>query len=77
MKPTIENWSTGLSERGPIYPGVGWEVWMVIAAALFCLFFLIWKLVSENRRYGRVAKQLTASSSSHGDTNQQEEHNDG
>jgi len=46
MEPTIENWQTNPSDIGPIYPWVGMEIWMVIAAALFCLFFLAWKLKS-------------------------------
>ena len=46
MEPTIENWQTNPSDIGPIYPWVGLEIWMVIAAGLFCLFFLAWKLKS-------------------------------
>ena len=60
MTPTIENWQTNPTEIGPIYPWVGLEVWMVIAAALFCLFFLAWKLKSESRHYNQMEQQLAA-----------------
>ena len=76
MKPTIENWQANPIEIGPIYPWVGQEVWMVIAATLFCLFFLAWKLKSESRHYDEMTKQLRADAS-HGDTRQHEEPNHG
>ena len=60
MEPTIENWQTNPTEIGPIYPWVGLEIWMVIAAALFCLFFLAWKLKSESRHYDQMEQQLAA-----------------
>ncbi|MFP6751064.1 MAG: hypothetical protein VB855_05280 [Pirellulaceae bacterium] len=60
MTPTIENWQTNPTEIGPIYPWVGLEVWMVIAAALSCLFFLAWKLKSESRHYDQMEQQLAA-----------------
>ncbi len=60
MEPTIENWQTNPSEIGPIYPWVGLEIWMVIAATLFCLFFLAWKLKSESRHYDQMEQQLAA-----------------
>ena len=76
MKPTIENWQVNPIEIGPIYPWVGLEVWMVIAATLFCVFFLAWKLKSENRHYDEMTKQLRADAS-RGDTRQHEEPNHG
>ena len=76
MEPTIENWSTNPLEIGPIYPWVGLEVWMVIAATLACLFFLAWKLKSESRHYDDAAKQLRAESS-RGEARQREEPNHG
>jgi|TARA_B100000809_G_scaffold241718_1_gene265143 hypothetical protein len=60
MTPTIENWQSNPTEIGPIYPWVGLEVWMVIAAALSCLFFLAWKLKSESRHYDQMEQQLAA-----------------
>ena len=60
MIPTIESWQTNPLEVGPIYPWVGLEVWMVIAAALFCLFFLAWKLSSENSRYDHMSRELAS-----------------
>ena len=77
MKPTIETWQTNPLEVGPIYPAVGWEIPMVVAAFLFCLFFMTWKLISENRHYAQQAKQLTIGSSQQDFLSQQEEHNDG
>ncbi len=60
MEPTIKNWQTNPTEIGPIYPWVGLEIWMVIAATLFCLFFLAWKLQSESRHYDQMEQQLAA-----------------
>jgi len=77
MKPTIENWQTNPLEVGPIYPWAGLEILMVAAAALFCLYFLVWKLNSESRHYAQAVRQLTADSLSEGVSNQHEEHNDG
>ena len=63
MEPTIENWSANPIEVGPIYPWVGLEVWMVIAAALAFLFFLAWKFKTESHHYDELAAQLRAGSS--------------
>lgn len=53
MQPTIESWQTNPLEIGPIYPWVSLEVWMVTVATLFFVYFMAWKLASENRKYNQ------------------------
>ena len=77
MKPTIDNWQTNPLETGPLYPWAGWEAALVVAALLFFLYFLIWKLKSENRHYAQSVRQLTAEPPTQGVSNQHEEHDDG
>lgn len=53
----IESWRVDPSQVGPIYPFVGWEIFMfAICTALF-LVFLVWKFADEKKKY---AAQITS-----------------
>jgi len=47
----IDSWQVDLVEVGPIYPFVGIEMILVIAAIVFWIAFHIVQIVQENRVY--------------------------
>lgn len=49
----VTSWSENVKELGPIYPFVGYELWMFLACVVFCVGFLVWKFYSEHRKYHR------------------------
>ena len=77
MKPTIESWQLNPLEVGPLYPWVGMEVWMVLATALFCGYFLIWKIRGEQRRSDLPAGEPDSNGSSHNNSPADEEDHNG
>ena len=54
----IETWNVNPMDVGPIYPFVGWEVLMFAACVLFFVFFLVWKITSENAKYAASVQKL-------------------
>ena len=47
----VNTWVTNLSELGPIYPFVGWEIPMFILGLIFWIAFHVWQIRTENRLY--------------------------
>ena len=45
-------------EIGPIYPFVGWEIWMFLACVLFCIALTVWKIRSESAHYAEKVRSL-------------------
>ncbi len=47
----VTTWVTNLSDIGPIYPLVGWEVLMFILGLIFWIAFHVWQIRTENQIY--------------------------
>ncbi len=65
----ITDWTANPEKLGPVYPGAGAEFlglsiefWMFAACLAFCIYFMIWKFISEHKKYDSKARELN-----HGD----------
>ena len=58
---TISNWDGNILDIGPIYPGVGLEVPMVIVAVVVWIGWHILQIRQENRRLESQARALRQS----------------
>lgn len=63
MTPTIETWQLDANQIGPLYPWVGLEFWLFLAALLFCGYFMYWKIRTENKHYEYAESKLQSDSS--------------
>ena len=54
----IDNWNGNISDIGPIYPFVGWEVPMVIICLIFWIGWHYLQMRMENRTLDDEARQL-------------------
>lgn len=54
----VESWVDRPLEIGPIYPFVGWEIWMYLACVLFCIALMVWKIQNENALYAGKVRRL-------------------
>jgi predicted negative regulator of RcsB-dependent stress response len=54
----IADWNGNMMDIGPIYPFVGWEVWMVIIAVVFWLGWHYLQIQMENRLHDAEAQKL-------------------
>lgn len=61
----IESWNVNPIDVGPIYPFAGWETLMFTACVAFCLFFIVWKFLTENAQYASKVRQLRETNALH------------
>ena len=54
----ITDWNGNITDIGPIYPFVGWEVWMVVIAVVFWLGWHYLQIRMENRLHEDEAHKL-------------------
>ncbi|REJ65366.1 MAG: hypothetical protein DWQ31_03395 [Planctomycetota bacterium] len=54
----VEDWVGELADLGPVYPWLGSEIWMFAACLAFCVWFMIWKFVTEHRKYDSTAREM-------------------
>jgi hypothetical protein len=54
----IANWDGNMMDIGPIYPFVGWEVWMVVIAFIFWIGWHYLQIQMENRQLEAEAQKL-------------------
>lgn len=57
----FSNWDGNIVDIGPIYPGVGVEVPMVIVAFVFWIGWHIVQIRAESRRFEKEARTLRQS----------------
>lgn len=64
MIPTgeVESWTQNPIDLGPIYPFVGWEMFMFLVCLAICIALAIWKITSESAHYASQVRQLKESS---------------
>lgn len=54
----VTEWKADAELLGPIYPWIGAEVGMFAACLAFCIYFMIWKFISEHKKYDSKAREL-------------------
>lgn len=54
----IQNWDGAITDIGPLYPFVGWEVPMVILCAIFWIGWHIVQIRMETRQLEEEARNL-------------------
>lgn len=54
----VDSWRAAPEQLGPVYPWIGSEMWMFSACLVFCIYFMIWKFVSEHKKYDSRAREL-------------------
>ena len=54
----IDNWNSNMTDIGPLYPFVGWEVAMVIVCLIFWIGWHYLQMRMENRTLDDEARQL-------------------
>lgn len=55
---SFTDWSGNLLDIGPLYPFVGWEVFMVLLGFIFWIGWHILQIRAENRQMEKEASQL-------------------
>ena len=53
----VETWATDLGQVGPIYPWVGAEVYMFVAAVVLWLCWHVWQIKFESDTYREEAEK--------------------
>lgn len=56
----IDSWTKDPAGMGPTYPGVGWEVGLLVLCLLLWLVWTAWQMRHENERYDRESETLKA-----------------
>ena len=55
---SFTDWSGNLLDIGPLYPFVGWEVFMVLLGFIFWIGWHVLQIRAENRQLESEASQL-------------------
>jgi len=61
----IVTWQGNPLELGPLYPFQGAETLMLGACAAVSVAFLVWKMIAENNKYNRQAKNIRQGANHH------------
>jgi len=56
----VKDWRVDAETFGPVYPWIGTEFWMFAACLVFCIYFMIWKFISEHKKYDARARELNS-----------------
>ena len=54
----IDSWATNPQEVGPLYPLVGWEVFIVLVCVVLWIGWLLWQTKIENADYAQRVEEL-------------------
>lgn len=54
----FENWDGNILDLGPIYPFVGWEVFMVVLCVIFWVGWHVWQIKMENKGLDDEVRRL-------------------
>jgi hypothetical protein len=54
----MDSFAVDLATLGPVYPFVGTEIWLVLAALVIWIAFHVWQIRFEDRRFNAELNRL-------------------